>query len=140
MAGFFLRFYSFFTLSYSFFAGQKGHPTRRMAFVLFFFSPYNNKAKLFNLPEMLFSAGSGIDSGRIDAAVPQQTGQVFQILLALVETAGKQMPQLRGKTFRAETFAFLHRAFIIAQILLRFNGFPERVTKTLPCVIPRSLQ
>ena len=53
--------------------------------------PYNNKAKLFNLPEMLFSAGSGIDSGRIDAAVPQQTGQVFQILLALVETAGKQM-------------------------------------------------
>ena len=99
----FIRFLPFHT---AFLQGKKAIRLRRMAFVLFFFSPYNNKAKLFNLPEMLFSAGSGIDSGRIDAAVPQQTGQVFQILLALVETAGKQMPQITRKDLSGGNLCF----------------------------------
>lgn len=50
-----------------------------------------------DLPEMLFPAGSGVDAGRIDTAVPQQTGQMLQILLTLVETAGKQVAQIMRK-------------------------------------------
>ena len=59
--------------------------------------PYNNKAKLFNLPEMLFSVSSGIDSSYIDAAVPQQAGQMLQILLTPVEAACEQMAQIVRK-------------------------------------------
>ena len=68
---------------------------------------------------MLFSAGSGIDSGRIDAAVPQQTGQMFQILLALVEAAGKQVTQimwedLPGGNLRFPAQSLHHRPDITA--------------------------
>ena len=46
---------------------------------------------------MLFPAGSCINTSCVDAAVPQQTCQMFQILLTLVETASKQMPQIMRK-------------------------------------------
>lgn len=46
---------------------------------------------------MLFSVSSGIDSSYIDAAVPQQAGQMLQILLTLVEAACEQMAQIVRK-------------------------------------------
>lgn len=55
------------------------------------------KAQFFDLAEVLFPAGSCINTSCVDAAVPQQAGQMFQILLTLVEAAGKQMPQIMWK-------------------------------------------
>ena len=59
-----------------------------------------------DLPEMLFPAGSCINTSCVDTAVPQQTGQMFQILLTLVEAASKQMPQIMWKDLSGGDLCF----------------------------------
>ena len=45
------------------------------------------------------AGGHNIDSGGIDAAVPQNIRQLCNILLNAVESTGKELPQIVGKDF-----------------------------------------
>ena len=86
----------------------------------------------FDCPAVFCTCAHNIDVGGIYAAVAQNIPQFCNIFLYAVDSAGKQLRRLCGKTLLGFTPASAHNTFICAQILLRLNGFLFRVVKITP--------
>lgn len=58
------------------------------------------QTQFFELLRVLHPGGQQIQTGRIHGAMPQQIGQLHNVMRQAIEHAGKQMPQVMRKHFR----------------------------------------
>lgn len=63
---------------------------------MWFFLLYDQSQAL-NLPAVLAAGGHNVDSGGIDAAVPQNIRQLRNILFNAIESPGKELAEVMGK-------------------------------------------
>ena len=68
------------------------------------------------------AGGHNIDSGGIDAAVPQNIRQLRNILLNAVESTGKELPQIVGKDFGRIYIRYMAQPFHLCPYIAAIQG------------------
>ena len=90
---------------------------------------------MLQLALVLFTGRNDIYTGRVDAGMSENIGELGYILFDAVKRAGKQVPQIMRKYLRRGYPPSSHNDFISRQTAWRLIGFPFRVTNTAPVLI-----